>query len=327
LAYNQDIAEVAVRLERELLDGLIPEGEPPETLVPLAARLAAESLVDQPVLRRSYLWATAILQAGLRSTLPIPPRFSHYSAGFVALPTNTPPASPIRRTGNVSFGGYVLAEGDERTSVQLLLVGNLFVPVVVVYGRIELHGCPPHPINGASACWVKNGGSSAWSEGIVTARHVVAGLPLGSALILTPSSSHSMPTSATLVDIDEATIDAAILEISSIDWPVGVMPLTVHAPAAPGQAVTVSDRGGVAHPGTVLRVFHDGTYAGNLFGQRVIADCHGTAGDSGSLLVDNSSGNGVGIYMGTIPDGAGSTDGMFQDLSQVTSYFKVQPYL
>jgi hypothetical protein len=73
-------------------------------------------------------------------------------------------------------------------------------------------------------------------------------------------------------------------------------------------------------------VFQYPTYIGNLFGQRVIADCHGDPGDSGALLVERSSKEGVGIYMGTIPDGGGGNDGIFQCLYQASTYFQLYLY-
>lgn len=129
-----------------------------------------------------------------------------------------------------------------------------------------------------------------------------------------------------LADIDECTIDAAVLEVLPSDWPSGLGRLSVARPAAPGQSVKFEDQTGATQSGTILRVFNYSTYIGNLFGQRVIADCHGVVGDSGSLLVDSTTKEAVGIYMGTIPDGAGGQDGMYQDLAQVESYFQLEFY-
>jgi len=102
--------------------------------------------------------------------------------------------------------------------------------------------------------------------------------------------------------------------------------MSVARPSAPGQPVTLEDRNGMPHKGSILRVFNYNTYIGNLFGQRVIADCHAVHGDSGSFLRDTATNEAVGIYMGTIPDGTGGSDGIFQDLTQVESFFQVEVY-
>jgi hypothetical protein len=303
----------------------IPEGEPPRELVPEPARALAAGLVERPPLYRSYLWASALLNVGFQSAIPVPPRFAHASAGFV--PLNAPiPIGPIPSQNFVGFGLYVLAEGNEggQTIDILRLAGRLF-PVVITYGEIKLHGSPPNPYNAASTCWVRNRGTyRPWKQGILTCRHALRTLPMGSNVALVPSVHHSTPLSSTLADMDACTIDAAILEIQPSDWPAGLTRRSVARPSAPGQTVQFEGRAGSSHSGHILRVFNYNTYIGNLFGQRVIADCHSVPGDSGSFLEDSSTNEAVGIYMGTIPDGKGGHDGIFQDLAQVESFFQVE---
>ena len=100
-----------------------------------------------------------------------------------------------------------------------------------------------------------------------------------------------------LAEIDECTIDAAVLEIQPSDWPAGLNKLLVSKASAPGQQVQFEDRNGALKTGHILRVFIYTNYIGNLFGQRVIADCKGVAGDSGSLLLDPTTNEVVGIYI------------------------------
>ena len=102
--------------------------------------------------------------------------------------------------------------------------------------------------------------------------------------------------------------------------------MLIRTPAVPGLSVKFEGRNLKSQVGTVLRVFHYGTYAGTLFGQRVVADCHGSPGDSGALLQEMPGTAGVGIYMGTIPDGVGGRDGIFQDLSQAVSFYGLDLY-
>jgi len=319
-----------MQLNREIIDQLVPTALPPESLI-RSPDLAAAVRFESPTLARSYLWTRAITRAAFESNLQIPPRFNHFSAGFVPITDeeisllDLAISSPS--AGGLSFGGYILTRSTSLERIQNLSVGDQRFPITTVSGEIELHGCPPHPVNGAAACWVKNhGGVNPWQTGILSCRHIVAGLPLGTSISLTPSSSHSSPKSATLVEIDESTIDASVLEVDQTDWPTGLSSLSVSAPGAPGQIIELDGRFTSKKSGSVLRVYHDPGYVGNLLGQRLITDCYGIPGDSGSLLLDGTTKAGMGIYMGTIPDGKGGRDGIFQDLSQVASYFGLTLY-
>jgi hypothetical protein len=313
-------------LDPEIVGKLIPHGEPSPELVPEPARRLASALVDRPNQRRSYLWASALLNAGFQSAIPVPSRFVHASAGFVSLPNFPLPPVLQHFSAGIGFGVYILAErGEGQPAVQILSLGDQSFPVVTSFGEVALHGCPPHPVNAASTCWVRNlAASPSWTHGILTCRHAVRTLPMGTSVSLSSSVDHALPGSSTLADRDGCTIDAAVLEIDPSDWPSGLTRLSVARPSAPGQFVQFRDRSGTAHAGSILRVFNYNTYIGNLFGQRVIADCHAVAGDSGSFLSDTTTGDAVGIYMGTIPDGAGGYDGIFQDLAQVESFFELE---
>lgn len=317
-----------MELRPDQMNTLVPDGFPPESLVTPQVRELSSNLEDER-LRRSFLWASAIVSAGLQSRVSVETRFSHFSAGFVAVTREHLLRSELPEADGFSFGGNILVKGDEAEQrIIPLEVGRTVIPLVVNYGTFEHHGGPPHPWNGSGTCWVKNTKSKPfWKRGILTCRHVNLGLLPGSNVSLDPSVDHSVPTSAALADIDECTIDASIMEVKASEWPSGLHRLAVQTPAAPGQLVEFRDRNGTAHKGSVLRVFHFGTYAGNLFGQRVITDCRGTAGDSGSLLRLSRSGPAVGIYMGTIPDGQGGKEGIFQDLAQVQDYFGLELFI
>jgi hypothetical protein len=314
-----------MNFEPETMMQLIPEGEPPEELVPELSRVLASRLVNSPALYRAYLWASALLNAGFQSAVPVPPRFAHAAAGFVALNAPLPVGLSAPATG-AGFGIHVLAGGsDGGQTIEILHMAGRSFPVVITFGQIDLHGCPPNPAGASSTCWVRNLGSyRPWKDGILTCRHAVRTLSRGSTVALIPSLHHSHPLSSTLADIDECTIDAAVLEIQPSDWPTGLTKLSVSSPSAPGQTVQFQDSTGKKQSGHILRVFNYSTYIGNLFGQRVITDCHGVAGDSGSLLTDTATSEAVGIYMGTIPDGGGGKDGIFQDLAQVESFFQLE---
>lgn len=318
-----------MELPRQQIERLVPSDYPPEQLVsPTQWELSFG--LESELLRRSFLWANAIVTAGFQSMTPLEPGFSHFSAGFVTASSEQLLGLDFPNANGFAFGANVLIRGRElKSNLLTLTVGDHRLPLVVNYGNLEHHGGPPHPVNGSGTCWVRNNakGEHSWTSGILTCRHVINGLPLWTPIDLEPSGDHNLPTSATLADFDEFTIDASILEVGESDWPDHISRMPIQRPAAPGQRVEFKDRNGSLQTGSVLRVFYFPTYAGNLFGQRVIADCYGTGGDSGSLLMMSGSGLGVGIYMGTIPDGQGGKEGMFQDLAQVRDYFELELYL
>ena len=324
-----------MQLPPDNINGLIPEGLPAENLI-LAGTLELANSIEDLQLRRSYLWANAILvrllsspeYLGAPGILPI--RTSHVSAGFVhllelPLGLNSPSYKIVNK---FAFGAYALAYSEDETKKQEVIpvnVGNSIFPLVLNYGRIQLHGCPTHPPGGTGCCWVQDAtGTATWTHGILASRHVVSSYSLGSGISLTPTSSYSTPVSGSLADIDACTIDAAIIKINSADWPAGLGSLHLNAAIAPGVKVQFNG----AHTsgsGSVLRIFQHSNYYGNLFGQRIITDCYGIPGDSGTLLQD-TSGRGLGIYMGDIPDGSGGYEGLYQDLKQVEHYFHLNLY-
>lgn len=321
-----------MHLPRNIINDVVPIGFPPPELIPPFARELSENITDE-VLRRSYLWANAIITVGFQR---LPPGCTHFSAGFVYI---NPGMSASRQCSNQAvnsflFGGYVLVKATEENTNQSIFtieVDGLSIPMVINYGRFVPHGCPPHPEDGSAACWVKNRASvPSWHEGILTCRHVIEHMSEGDLITLDASKDHCLPTEAALADIDACTIDAAILEIDTNDFPTKLKPLLIHkvTPPAPGNKIKVNFSGRIspAVSGSVLRIFQCSRYPGNLFGQRIIIDCVGDDGDSGSLLLESSTGEGLGLYMGTIPDGGKGKEGICQDLKQVANHFKLDLY-
>lgn len=308
--------------DREALPELTPEAEPPAGILPERIREAAHDFEDA-LLRRSFLWSSAITQAVFQSAVDLPSRFSHFSSGFIRWRSSWT-GFPAAR--GFAFGGYLLAPSERQSArVVPLEVGGMTFPLVVVQGRPMLHGGPPHPQGGTGTCWAKDrSGTAAWSHGILTCRHVV--IPLPTPVPLIPSAAHSSPYSATVGDIDECTIDAAILGIDPFDWPRGLSALGIAASVAPGSAIALEDNTGASQVGTVLRVFQLASYPGNLFGQRVVLDCVGMPGDSGSIVREHPVGDAVAIYMGTIPDGSVGHEGICQDMAQACAFYKIDLY-
>ncbi|WP_159595676.1 hypothetical protein [Hydrogenophaga sp. BPS33] len=310
----------------ELLPYLLPEEAPPEQYAIGRTRGRAEDIRD-PLLRRSYLWANALTLAALEATTRFSGKFSGLSAGIVSLNPNQRPAS-IQAVEGFAFGIGVHFAADEARPGEVITVevGGRAFPLAIALGPYEPHGLPPHPAGGTGTCWITSTNRSKWHHGILTCRHTLAALSLGASVGFQTNGVHVQPTRGHLADIDACTIDAAIVEIAPGDWPAGLSRLPICHTVAPGQSVSFQGRFG-SGKGTVLRVFQDPIYLGNLFGQRVITDCSGGPGDSGSLLVDNTSGAGVGIYMGEIPDGQGGHEGMFQHLAQAATYFGFSTHL
>ena len=281
-------------------------------------------------LANSFLWAQALTSAFNSGEIATNTRVNLFSAGFVKVPSYLHwklDNSPIEE-GYV-FGGQTVAAGVSEGSVDFFTIEGVKFPIITVGDSLELHGAPPSPTQHGSSwqatCWVKNNTPGGWSEGILTCRHGFTSLKKGVNITLTPSKSHSTPTLATLEDFDNCTIDGAVLSIKSHDWPPAASSLSCQPATAPGQAIKFETTSGTVL-GYVLRTYQMPNYVGNLFGQRIITDQHGGHGDSGTLLCDSKTSEGVGVYMGSIKDGSGGKEGIFQALSQVTNYFNLSLY-
>jgi hypothetical protein len=312
-------------LPESAADGLIPPGVPPIALLSPDVLVRSGGIEDDQQ-RRSYLWAMAILVASSQS---LPTRTTHVSAGFIYVGSEALLASPYEVRQSFVFGAYALIKGPPERPQEILTIflGERVFPLVITYGTIELHGQPPFVSTDSSACWVKNKGTHAsWTYGILTCRHVVQPFGHNSAIPLTASPSHAYPTVGTLGDIDECTIDAAVVEIDPNAWPSGLSVLTLCRNI--GLKAQVHGTGPVSSlTGRVLRVYQDPFYSGNMIGHRVITDRAGQPGDSGSLITEHGTGCGVGIYMGSIPDGSGGHDGLYQDLAQAVDNFALTLHL
>ena len=316
-----------MELPQSLIPELIPEWFPPDRYIVGQVGPLSETIGNE-VLRRSFLWSSALSLGSLESTIEVPNRLSSVSTGFIYIEEDLrSDISGVRIIDGFSFGTNLLITSDEekRQEVRTLELGNNVFPMVINYGAYEPHGLPPHPGGGSGSCWVENNHTGKWKKGILTCRHTMSGTSLGMSITLHPSVSHSIPSRGTLEDKDECTIDAAIIEVDLLDWPSGLSALSICHAVAPGQSVSFEGRSSSQH-GTVLRVFQHSGYIGNLFGQRVFTDCAGLKGDSGSLLIDRHSGEGIGIYMGTVPDGVGGNEGLFQHLSQAATYFSFSTF-
>lgn len=305
----------------------------PKTLPPLFSDQTLQTPIDPALTEafsfRSYIWANLIARTYL-ARIPHK-RVYHFSTGFVHVPEYLHKELPfVVIESSFAFGGYLLLPGkeeDDKVEIETIRIGQHTFPIIKHFGSVNLHSSVPHVSSGASTCWVKNSAKPPlWYEGILTCRHLVSTLTIGSSITLSPTSKYLKPTSGFIADIDECTIDAAIIEINSSDFPKSTKNISVIQ-AYPGLGIEFDGASG-RYSGTVLRIYQMNNYFGNLFGHRVIIDCHGKPGDSGAFVkTPHLPNNAVAIYMGRIPDGSGGYEGISQCLLQVQDFFSVEFYI
>lgn len=289
-----------------------------------------------------------IEQTGSPAITPaaLPARMFSVSYGFISLKEGLAKEIewPVSKSGKFGFGVSILATAPAGKASQKPLETSIRFarrqfPVIVTYTRLEPHGIPPHPGNpstvGSSACWVKPAMKNPpFDRGILTARHVVEHLSLGTPIDLDPSTDHNTPNQGHLADDGHCAVDAAVIKIDSTDWPAGLSSLSLLGPfpnpthvVAPGDPVTLDGR--LTNPGNRSVLSHHPLpgYWGSMMGQRLVLDAQAQGGDSGALATHNHTGAGVGIYMGGIDDGNGGRNGLCQDLYQAVKYLEVDPYL
>lgn len=316
-----------MRFPPELIHVLVPTGMTPSQSRDAEA-LAAWNAINSSFLR-SYLWGNAIADAYLSGEIPL--KIYHFSTGFVHIPEYLQRDLPaVKIESSFAFGGYVLVPGNSNDGarVQTIRIADHTFPIIIHSGNIELHSSLPNPSGGTSACWVKSTATSAtWNDGILTCRHNVSSLGIGSPLSLVTTAKYTRPSRGIIVGMDQCTIDAAIVGIGSADFPSHVHKIQAIN-SQRGLSVEFNGCATGLHSGLVLRVNQMNNYFGNLFGHRVVIDCYGTYGDSGAFVKTTSlPDEGVGIYMGSIPDGSGGSEGLCQSLMQVRDFFKVDFYI
>jgi hypothetical protein len=316
-----------MEFSRSLVDVLVPKNLPPvfpDSVNSYIYPLPFPESLDF----RSFVWANAIGDAYLSQGLPL--KVLHFSAGFVYIPEYLHSDLPgVTIESSFAFGGYLLVPGNiGEIRVETVRIRDYTFPIIIHFGSIQLHSEVPYPSGGTSTCWVKSTSRVAtWNNGILTCRHNVSSLGIGSTLSLTPTSRYSKPTSGTIAGMDECTVDAAIMEISNADFPKRVSRIPVATWISPGNSIEFDGLSSGLQTGTILRIHQMKNYFGNLYGQRIVIDCYGTYGDSGAFVKTTSPKEAVGIYMGSIPDGKGGDEGLCQCLLQVRDLFNVDFYI
>jgi hypothetical protein len=317
-------------LTDEIVQQLLPEGEPSRDSVPDgigAHELAALADSLQPQARRIFLWQTA-LQARVereRWNRQVP-GFQYATFGFVPIGANQPPPG-LRTAGGYVFGVAIEVEPDVDGSsqqVQLFVENRASIARVINRRRVDLDVA--HPITGTGACWArsKKSAMSPPRDGVLTAEHVVAGLPLGAAV------SMSQPGPWFLGDCGTCKIDAALI-VKRDCIPSSAKKLVVQTNPI---AYTHVEILGAASPSPIrATITHSLVYPNDLSDRnpmRVFLDTFGKKGDSGALVWEQRTHAGVGIYMGTDPVSLGISDGkegVAQALVQATDALQLDVFL
>lgn len=327
---DEDVRTIAAKLPAPL--------QAPPDVIDMAMRL------EDPPLQRT-LAAAARLQLAFtsRPVVPWPNRAWLVTYGFI--PMGEPVSvrgSDFPNSGRFTFGVSILADGSSGTDpaeepqeiLGAVRLDETLLPVILTQARLVPHA-PPHldalGMMGSCACWAKYSGTRnvGWSQGLLTARHVVERIPFGTSVTLDPSGSPAF--AGTVGDYGACTVDAAAINVPLGYWPPGLkrMPLPgpYGNPIAPGIGIGLEGRFTVPRrPGKVVSHHPLPGYWGSMMGQRLLTDVVGQAGDSGGWVDRLSDRQGLGIYMGMVNDGNQGQHGLCQDLHQACVYLEADIY-
>jgi hypothetical protein len=302
---------------------VVPEGVPPDFL---EARLQRLESAEQKLI---FLWMTAFQAIAERSRLDRQyPGFQYSTYGFV------PVSGSIDNRAQIA-GGYVfgmaieLEQAGDDPSQELDWIGyeNVRIPCVFNRRRMVLDVANPVAPPGTGACWAHSRKTKIRpaADGALTAEHVVANLPL------TSSVPMSDPGSWHLGDRGTCKIDAAlIVQAGCIPHTAGK--LAVEYNPQPNSIVEIHGAVSGVVPAKVTHTQVHPTYLTGRHPMRVFFDKYGVRGDSGALVSDQTTGRGVGIYMGRDPippslGAAGVYEGVAQYLPQVQHELELDLFL
>jgi hypothetical protein len=251
------------------------------------------------------------------------------AAGFVPVPTDIDMLSVVQTKNGFFFGLCLLpasVPGQAPGFVRFLTIGNWQCPVIQLPAHLSRHlpatvGAPPDPYGvntGTAACWAQPtpGASNPTGlpgVGILTAAHVAVDWTAFSPM--TPGSPYGVVGYA---------IDAVVLYPESL--PGHATQLKVRPAVAVGSNVEVFPQAGGSMAATILLTFQPSAYIGFLCPHRMIIDTSFSAGDSGSLVKDQTTNHAVGLYLGEIITN-GVRGGACQIMQQVTTEFAIDLYL
>ena len=254
------------------------------------------------------------------------PGFEGASYGFIPVGENTVIPNGIASSNGYVFGAAIkiLPRGEAAQFVEIVEYGNLQFAVVFNAMRSILHVANPTYPTGTGACWAKSLRSAIKpaSDGVLTAAHNVKGVHL------TGSVSMSDPGSWYLGDRRTCKIDAALV-VKAGCIPGSASRLTVRDYPLATQSFTFT---GVGSGGTITGKIQHSVPNPTSFNEahplRLYLETFGVHGDSGALVTDSSSGEGLGIYIGSLANpGSGVVSGIAQLLSQAEHALNIECYL
>jgi hypothetical protein len=251
--------------------------------------------------RRIFRWTT-VLQARIESELweRQIPGFQYATYGFVPVSAGVRLPSGVRTMGGFVFGVALEMEaaGDgPLQEAQSFEQNGVTVGRILNWRTMERDVANPIAPRGTGACWARSKNPAIWpaADGVLTAAHVVAGVSLRSSVAMSDRGSWN------LGDRGSCKIDAALI-VQAGCIPVSSSPLRVQFNPLPSRTVTIY--GAASAAAITARITHaqvHPTYLSADHPMRVFFDRHGIAGDSGALVLEGTTGLGVGVYMGRYP--------------------------
>ena len=293
---------------------LVPREPPGEVALGqfLEDPMLAEAILrmEEPQ-RQVVLWTAAlqtwVVQGKLWERIP---GFRFCSVGF---------ADP--ETEEDAFGVLVYVEplNNQEEKFTIEVAGRNFRLIVRPSFEV-LHSWPQvHPINGTATCWAQSRKQRTSEFGFVTAKHVLDGALAGTA---TPTTAGK----GKILEVAPDSIDAALIAVPASFKGEPGPPL--HCTPYVAQWTDVQFEGmGSRRPVITkvtevwFRVANDPSLPG-----RVFLAFPGKSGDSGALVQD-TAGNGIGIYLGGLVNVATQKmEGFCQHLGQAASILECKLY-
>lgn len=289
---------------------------------------AMERFTDEA--RRAVLWTLALEQAFFLSGVWREVRGFRFATCGFADPEHEKDAFGVLIYAHLPFDAL---SGPLEVNLPSLEVDGEEFPVLLRYAQEVFHAPPNlHPLYGTSACWARsNKPNIANKQALLTAKHVLQMQPagaagLGSCVTLQDGAGNAMP--GTVLDLAAEGIDAALIEPqggSSHPQPLNpqkkpqlipqwtdVQFVGARSGLVQTKIVEVQLGRGSMDPGIPLRLF--------------LAK-PGQPGDSGALVTDRNSGEGLGIYMGGMLSFTGHMEGFCQHLAQASHVMNVSLFL
>jgi hypothetical protein len=209
------------------------------------------------------------------------------SATGLSLPLGTVPLELLYRLGGGSIDAlFRFQEIEERSRSGRLVAA--FRPAMFTH-----HGPAVHPDQGVSATLATATGPLGYAEGLLTAKHVVPSAMLGAAV---PMSNGEVDGS--VVALAPEPVDAAIVkhraqgtlgqELEFQPFVAQYMPVRVRTPASDKQRRV-----------TQVTDTHD-VWGDPALASYIELDSPASGGDSGSLVIDETTGAAAGLYLGRI---------------------------